>query len=116
MTSPTHTAPARATSPIRLVLVDDHRMFRSGVKAELDPAHAFTPADHAGLSLQHAAEAKLREPALGKLRCQAAKHHVGDLRYGDFQSDPLQDTIGPGAPLASFNRSTEAYGLNACAL
>ncbi|HET8601932.1 MAG TPA: response regulator transcription factor [Segeticoccus sp.] len=26
------------TDPIRLVLVDDHRMFRSGVKAELDPA------------------------------------------------------------------------------
>jgi len=25
-------------SPIRLVLVDDHRMFRSGVKTELDPA------------------------------------------------------------------------------
>lgn len=25
------------TPPIRLVLVDDHRMFRSGVKAELDP-------------------------------------------------------------------------------
>ena len=24
------------TDPIRLVLVDDHRMFRSGVKAELD--------------------------------------------------------------------------------
>jgi DNA-binding NarL/FixJ family response regulator len=38
MTSSTHTAPARRTSPIRLVLVDDHRMFRSGVKAELDPA------------------------------------------------------------------------------
>ena len=38
MTTPTHTAPAKATSPIRLVLVDDHRMFRSGVKAELDPA------------------------------------------------------------------------------
>ena len=38
MTSPTHTASAKATSPIRLVLVDDHRMFRSGVKAELDPA------------------------------------------------------------------------------
>ena len=37
MTSPTHTAPSKATSPIRLVLVDDHRMFRSGVKAELDP-------------------------------------------------------------------------------
>ena len=35
MTTPTHTAPAKATSPIRLVLVDDHRMFRSGVKAEL---------------------------------------------------------------------------------
>ena len=27
--------PAR---PVRVVLVDDHRMFRSGVKAELDPA------------------------------------------------------------------------------
>ena len=26
------------SDPIRLVLVDDHRMFRSGVKAELDPA------------------------------------------------------------------------------
>ena len=38
MTTPTHTASAKATSPIRLVLVDDHRMFRSGVKAELDPA------------------------------------------------------------------------------
>jgi DNA-binding NarL/FixJ family response regulator len=38
MTSPTHTSPTTATSPIRLVLVDDHRMFRSGVKAELDPA------------------------------------------------------------------------------
>ena len=38
MTTPTHTTPAKATSPIRLVLVDDHRMFRSGVKAELDPA------------------------------------------------------------------------------
>jgi len=38
MTSPTHTAASKATSPIRLVLVDDHRMFRSGVKAELDPA------------------------------------------------------------------------------
>ncbi len=38
MTSPTHTASTKATSPIRLVLVDDHRMFRSGVKAELDPA------------------------------------------------------------------------------
>ncbi|MEP6800118.1 MAG: response regulator, partial [Lapillicoccus sp.] len=24
------------TAPIRLVLVDDHRMFRSGVKTELD--------------------------------------------------------------------------------
>ena len=38
MTTPTHTASAKATRPIRLVLVDDHRMFRSGVKAELDPA------------------------------------------------------------------------------
>ena len=38
MTSPRHTAPSTATNPIRLVLVDDHRMFRSGVKAELDPA------------------------------------------------------------------------------
>jgi DNA-binding NarL/FixJ family response regulator len=38
MTSPTHTAASRAANPIRLVLVDDHRMFRSGVKAELDPA------------------------------------------------------------------------------
>jgi DNA-binding NarL/FixJ family response regulator len=41
MTTPTHTARAKATSPIRLVLVDDHRMFRSGVRAELaavDPA------------------------------------------------------------------------------
>ena len=37
MTTPTHTAPSKATSPIRQVLVDDHRMFRSGVKAELDP-------------------------------------------------------------------------------
>src|SRR6478735_8262309 len=38
MTTPTHTASGKATTPIRLVLVDDHRMFRSGVKAELDPA------------------------------------------------------------------------------
>ncbi len=38
MTTPAHTAPTKATIPIRLVLVDDHRMFRSGVKAELDPA------------------------------------------------------------------------------
>ncbi len=32
MTAPRHSP----TTPIRLVLVDDHRMFRSGVKAELD--------------------------------------------------------------------------------
>ena len=35
----TQSRPARSTppaAPIRLVLVDDHRMFRSGVKAELD--------------------------------------------------------------------------------
>jgi len=32
MTAPRHSL----TTPIRLVLVDDHRMFRSGVKAELD--------------------------------------------------------------------------------
>ena len=38
MTSPTPPATSTATNPIRLVLVDDHRMFRSGVKAELDPA------------------------------------------------------------------------------
>ena len=31
----THPRPPQAT-PVRLVLVDDHRMFRSGVKAELD--------------------------------------------------------------------------------
>jgi DNA-binding NarL/FixJ family response regulator len=29
-------APTLATGPIRLVLVDDHRMFRTGVRAELD--------------------------------------------------------------------------------
>jgi DNA-binding NarL/FixJ family response regulator len=38
MTSHTPPATSTATNPIRLVLVDDHRMFRSGVKAELDPA------------------------------------------------------------------------------
>ena len=38
MTSPSPPATSTATNPIRLVLVDDHRMFRSGVKAELDPA------------------------------------------------------------------------------
>jgi DNA-binding NarL/FixJ family response regulator len=38
MTSSTHTLSSPGTAPIRLVLVDDHRMFRSGVKAELDPA------------------------------------------------------------------------------
>ena len=38
MTTPTQTASGKASTPIRLVLVDDHRMFRSGVKAELDPA------------------------------------------------------------------------------
>jgi DNA-binding NarL/FixJ family response regulator len=35
--SPAPTIPPRPTR-IRLVLVDDHRMFRSGVKTELDPA------------------------------------------------------------------------------
>ena len=34
MTDPTPTS--GRPDPIRLVLVDDHRMFRSGVRAELD--------------------------------------------------------------------------------
>jgi DNA-binding NarL/FixJ family response regulator len=36
--APTTEAAARRTRPVRVVLVDDHRMFRSGVRAELGTA------------------------------------------------------------------------------
>ena len=58
--TPRHPVPTSGRAPTRLVLVDDHRMFRTGVRAELG--------ETAGVALEVVGEAADVDSAVAVIR------------------------------------------------
>jgi two-component system nitrate/nitrite response regulator NarL len=86
------------TKKIRVLLVDDHTLFRSGVKSLLQRSDEFEVVDEAGDGLEGIKRARSHKPDVVLLDL----HMPGGFRLGGGQGDLRRNARGAGADADRF--------------